>query len=164
MNLDSIEKLYVHELKDLWSAEHQFQNLSSQLNNNAADGDLDNAINGLREQSRSQLERIERIFDDLEYGPKGHKCKGMEGLVTEAKEVMGEADDPDVRDAAIASQLNRILHYEMAGYGVARALAEKMGRYADADVLDEVLGEKGTADRKVTRLAHRKLNFEALTS
>ncbi len=164
MKLDSLEKLYVHELKDLWSANKQVMDVLPQLNNAVADSDLDNRLNGLREQTRSQIERIETVFEGLEYGPQGHKCKGMEGLVTEAKDILNDCDDPDVCNAAVVSAVQRILHYFMAGYGVTRALAEKMGRYDDADMMQESLSMVSSEDTMLSRLAERKLNFRALVA
>lgn len=164
MKIDSMEKLIAHEMKDLWSASKQVLDLTSTLNKAASDTDLDNAINGIREQITEQVSRIETLFEDLEFGPQGHKCKGMEGLVNEAREFISDTENPDVRDAGVISQVQRILHYFIAGYGTTATLTEKAGRRKHTEVLQKSLDEIGDADKKLSRLAERKINFEALVA
>lgn len=164
MKLDTLEKLYVHELKDLWSANKQVLDLLPSLNNAVTDTDLDNRLNGLRVQTQTRVERIESIFEGLDFGPQGHKCEGMEGLVKETRGLVQDCEDKKVCAAGVIASVQRILHYFMAGYGTSRALAEKMSRYDDADVLQEDLSRIGAEDTALNRLAERKINFEALVS
>ncbi len=104
------------------------------------------------------------MFEDLDYEPGGHRCRGAEGLIAEASEVLARGLDDEVQDAALVSAAQRIEHYEMAGYGVARTYAEKLGRSEDADLLQKTLDEEGATDRRLTRLAERRLNFVAMTA
>lgn len=164
MKLDTLEKLYVHELKDLWSANKQVLALLPSLNGAVSDVDLDNRLNGLREQTEARVANIEKIFDGLDFGPQGHKCEGMEGLVKEARGLIGDCDDKKVCAAGVIASVQRMLHYFMAGYGTSRALAEKLGRYPDADVLQDDVSKIGAEDTALSRLADRKINFEALVA
>ncbi|MEQ9399917.1 MAG: DUF892 family protein [Longimicrobiales bacterium] len=164
MQLDTFDKLLAHELKDLWSAGTQLKAFLPTLTDAAQDADLIAHLNGLREQTEEQVERIESIADDTDFGARGHKCRGMEGLVTEAKEILSEANNPEIGNAAIISALQRMLHYQIAAYGVARTLLEKGSRYEHADTIQTSLGEVTVTDQKLTRLAERKINFEALMS
>jgi ferritin-like metal-binding protein YciE len=88
----------------------------------------------------------------------------MEGLLKEANELLKEDMPGEVLDAALIAAAQRVEHYEMAGYGTARSYAEKLGDMAAADLLQETLNEEGLADQKLTRLALRNINFEALTA
>jgi len=164
MKLDSLQKLYVHELKDLHSAESQILEALPRFIENAKDDDLRNAFRTHEKETRTHLERLGQIFENLDFEPGGHKCRGAEGLIAEASEVLERGLDDDVQDAALVSAAQRIEHYEIAGYGVARTYAEKLGRRSEADLLQKTLEEEGATDRHLTKLAERRLNFEALTA
>jgi ferritin-like metal-binding protein YciE len=162
MTLDSLEKLYVHELKDLYSAENQILEALPALIQSASDSGLVAALEHHRQETLKHVDRLERIFEGLEFEPGGHKCAGMEGLLGEGESVLEDTSDPSVRDAAIISGAQRVEHYEIAGYGTARAYAEKLGDYRAADLLQKSLNEEAMADQTLSRLAERKINFEAM--
>lgn len=164
MKIDSLEKLYVHELKDLHSAESQILDALPKMIKAASDDELKKALESHRTETEEHLNRIERLFQNLDFEPGGHKCKGIEGLLKEGDEVLAEAADDDVRNAAIISSCQRVEHYEMAAYGVARAFAGKLGRHDDAEVLTTTLEEEGHADRTLTGIAEQRINFAARTA
>lgn len=161
MNLDSLKKLYVHELKDLYSAENQLLETVPTLIEAAGDEELTTSLENQLDRTKTQIQRLEKIFGTLDFSPRGHRCRGMEGLITETREVLSDVEDQEVRDAAVAAMVQRLAHYQIAGYGTARAYAEKLGQYEAADLLRESLDEEGAADREMSRLAERRLNFEA---
>ncbi len=161
MKIDSLEKLYTHELKDLYSAENQILEVLPALIDAASDDRLRGALEAHREETQAHVKRIQNIFKNLDFEPGGHKCKGVEGLIVEAKGVLGEVTDPSVRNAAIIAGCQRIEHYEMAAYGVARAFASKLGRHDDVAVLTQTIEEEGAADRTLTRIAEHHINFTA---
>lgn len=161
MKLESLEKLYVHELKDLYSAETQVLEALPRLIEAATDEGLQKALRGHLEETRKQVSRLEQIFEGRDFSPRGQRCKGMEGLLEEGRDLISSDIDQDVRDAAIIAACQRVEHYEMAGYGTARAYAEKLGEYDAAELLTQSLEEEGAADRKLTELAERRINFEA---
>ncbi|MCA9261422.1 MAG: ferritin-like domain-containing protein [Planctomycetales bacterium] len=163
MKLDSLEKLYVHELKDLYSAENQLLDALPAMIEAASDVGLKEALQEHMEETRHQVERLEKVFAGLDFEPGGHKCAAMEGLIKEGKSLLSSEIEPHVLDAAIVAASQRIEHYEMAGYGVARTYAEKLGYQQAADLLQETLNEEGLANQKLTRLAERKLNFLAMS-
>ena len=162
MKLESLRKLYIHELKDLYSAENQILDALPKMIEATGDKDLRKALEKHGKQTEKQIKRLEKIFKGLDAKPGGHKCRGMEGLLKEASDILKADADPDVRDAGIVAASQRVEHYEMAGYGVARTFAEKLGDYKAADLLQETLNEEALADQTLTRLAERKLNFEAM--
>ncbi|MAT68786.1 MAG: hypothetical protein CMJ58_04615 [Planctomycetaceae bacterium] len=164
MNLDSLEKLYVHELKDLYSAESQLLDALPKMAEAAHDDTLKQAFESHLQETREHRSRLEQIFKSLEFQPGGHKCAAMEGLIKEGSELLEQETEPQVLDAALIAAAQRVEHYEMAGYGSACAYAEKLGKYDHADILQKTLDEEGAADRKLSRIAHRAVNFKALTA
>jgi ferritin-like metal-binding protein YciE len=163
MKLDSLEKLYVHELKDLYSAEKQLLEALPMMEKSATDKELKAAIADHLKQTKGHVARLEKIFSGLDYEPGGHKCSGMEGLIKEGEHFLEGEVESNVLDAAIVAAAQRIEHYEIAAYGTARAYAEKLGRQKEADYLQETLNEEGLCNQALTRLAERRLNFVAMT-
>lgn len=162
MKLESLKKLYLHELKDIYSAERQFEDALPRFMQAADREELTALLRDRRAHSSVRIDRIERIVDRTEFSPRGHKCKGMDGLLTEATELLEEDIDPEVRDAAIVASVQRASHYLMSAYGTARAFAEKLSQYEAADTLQKSLDEEGRLDRSLTTLAERSINFEAM--
>jgi ferritin-like metal-binding protein YciE len=162
MNLDSLTKLYAHELKDLYSAEKQLVEALPKMIAAASNKDLKKALKDHLTATRRQVQRLDKVFARTDYSPRGHKCEGMAGLVKEGAALLKEDSEPDVLDAAIIAAAQRVEHYEMAGYGTARTYAEKLGDYKAADLLQESLEEEAQADRLLSRLAERTINFQAM--
>lgn len=161
MSLDSLHDLYVDELKDLYNAENQLLKALPKMAKKAAAPELKAAFTEHLEVTRTQVGRLEQIFEALEVSPKGKKCKAMEGLVAEGAEVIGEGGEPAVVDAALIACAQRVEHYEMAGYGCVRTFAGLLG-YSEAEVLlQETLDEEKEADEKLNELAETVINVEA---
>ena len=161
MALDSLHDLFVDELKDLYSAENQLLKAIPKMAKKATSEELKAAFTEHLEVTQTQVERLEKIFEELDESPKGKKCKAMEGLVEEGAEVIKETGDPAVIDAALIACAQRVEHYEMAGYGCVRTFARLLG-YEDAEsLLQETLDEEAEADKKLTELADTAINIEA---
>lgn len=161
MPLDSLHDLYVDELKDLYNAESQLLKALPKMAKRASAAGLRAAFTEHLEVTRTQVGRLEQIFADLGESPKGKKCRAMEGLVEEGKEVIEEDGDPAVIDAALIACAQRVEHYEMAGYGCVRTFANLLGFADAAALLQETLDEEGEADKKLTELAETVVNVEA---
>jgi ferritin-like metal-binding protein YciE len=110
------------------------------------------------EETKNHVQRIEEIASQISASAKGKKCKGMEGLIEEGQEVMQEHFDENAKDAALIGAAQRVEHYEMAGYGSARAHAETLGYTRAAQLLQETLNEEKEADRKLTEIAESYVN------
>jgi ferritin-like metal-binding protein YciE len=162
MKIDSLEQLWLYELRDLWSAEQQILDSLPDVIEAVQDEDLKRAYEEHGKKTETHLRRLRKIFDALGAEPDGQTCKGMQGLLKEVDEVIDADVAEDVVDAALVAATQRVEHYEMAGYGVARAFAEMLGRRDEANLLQETLDEEGSADLTLTRLAERRLNAEAL--
>lgn len=162
MKLTNLEKLYIHELKDLYSAEKQIYEALPEMEKAATDADLKKAFKDHRTETKSHLTRLEKIFEALPAKPGGEKCEGAQGLIKEGKSFIQADGNNAVRDAALISAAQRVEHYEIAGYGTLVAMAQKLGKHDQADLLRETLEEEGLTDRKLTHLAEKSINFQAL--
>ena len=161
MALNSLHDLYVNELKDLYSAETQLLKALPKMAKAADSDELRAAIEDHLEVTKGQVDRLDKIFKGLDSSPKGKKCKAMEGLIEEGKEIMEENGAPAVVDAALIAAAQRVEHYEMAGYGCVRTFANLLGYEQAAALLQETLDEEGEADKKLTELAETVINVEA---
>ena len=161
MALDSLKDLYVEELRDLYNAETQLLKALPQMAKVASAPELKSAFTEHLAITKNQLVRLDTIFTELSLSPKGKKCKAMEGLIAEAKEILQEDGNPAVIDAALIASAQRVEHYEIAGYGCVRTFARLLG-FADAEkLLQETLDEEGEADKKLTDLADTIINVQA---
>ena len=161
MNIDSFKKLYVHELKDLYNAENQLLKALPKMAQRASSDSLKHAFQEHLEETKGHVNRLQKIFDGLDYAPSGETCAAMEGLIKEGEEVMESVDDDELLDAALIAAAQRIEHYEMAGYGTARAYAEQLGEKEAARILQETLDEEGAANKKLNKLATSRINARA---
>lgn len=160
MSVDTIDRLFVEELKDLYSAEHQITKALPKMAKASTSGELRKAFEHHLEETRGQIQRLEQIFSLLDKSPKGKTCAGMKGLLEEGSEMLGETEEGAVRDAAMVSAAQRVEHYEMAGYGSVRTYAEILGKTEIAQLLQETLEEEKAADKKLTEVAKR-VNVQA---
>ena len=161
MALDSLNDLYVEELKDLYNAENQLLKALPKMVKAATHPELKNAFTEHLRVTQGQVVRLEKIFSALGESPKGKKCKAMEGLIAEAAEVIAEEGEDSVKDAALIASAQRVEHYEMAGYGCVRTFAKLLGEYDAASLLQATLDEEGEADHALTELAESVINVEA---
>jgi ferritin-like metal-binding protein YciE len=162
LELDSMRKLYVDLLKDLYNAEDQLVEALPQMAKGASSPDLRQGFETHLDQTRGQKKRLEQIFSRLTYSPGGKKCVGMEGLIKEGEEILKEEMEPSVKDAALITAAQKVEHYEMAGYGTARTFAEILGEANDARLLQETLDEEKATDEQLTRIAETHINRQAL--
>jgi ferritin-like metal-binding protein YciE len=162
--LKNLETLYLHELKDLYDAEHQITEALPKMAKKASDDGLKSAFREHLEETRGQIRRLEQVFEMLGEKPKRETCKAMKGLIAEGEEVIKAKGDSDVVDAALIGAAQRVEHYEMAGYGTVRALARELGHQDQARLLKESLDEEKAADTKLNELAKSRVNRQAVTA
>jgi ferritin-like metal-binding protein YciE len=160
MKLGSLHDLYVEELKDLYNAENQLLKALPKMAKAASSPGLSTAFQDHLEETRGQVERLEKIVKKLRVGPKGKRCKAMEGLIEEGKELIEENGEPAVLDAALIATAQKVEHYEIAGYGTVRTYAELLGFDEAADLLRQTLDEESATDEKLRELA-RGINVAA---
>ena len=161
MELDTLRDLYIDELKDLYSAEAQLVKALPRMVKAASHPELKRAFETHLRQTERQVERLDRVFQELGVSPRGKKCVGMQGLIEEAQELIREKPDPDVLDAGLISKAQHVEHYEIAGYGTVRTYARQLGEERQAALLQQTLDEEGQTDKLLSELAERSINIEA---
>ncbi len=161
MEIDSLQKLYEDELKDLHSAERQIIQALPRMIKAASHEQLKAALQEHLEVTKEHLARLDRIFEKLGKKGTGKKCKGMEGVIADGKELLEEDVTDEVLDAGIIAAAQHVEHYEMAGYGTVRTYAELLGEKEAAKLLQQTLEEEKEADAKLTQLAESTINVEA---
>ena len=160
MTKDSLRQLYVDELKDLFSAEKQLTKALPKMAKAASSEELRQGFTEHLEQTKGHVQRLEEIFSQLNAKAGGKKCMGMEGLVKEGAEIMGEDFADEVMDAALISAAQRVEHYEIAAYGTVVAYANLVGETEQAELLQETLQEEKETDQKLTQLSEQ-INVQA---
>jgi ferritin-like metal-binding protein YciE len=161
MKLESLHELYIHELHDLYSAEEQIIKALPKMIQSAESSELRSALQTHLEETRGHVTRLEEVFRMHNEDVKGEKCKGMEGIINEGKDVVKHKENPSVRDTGIIAGAQKVEHYEIAGYGSVRTWAAQMGHVVAAELLQRTLDEEKQADKILTQLAH-SLNVQAV--
>ena len=161
MELESLRDLYIHELKDLYSAEKQMIRNMPKMVRAAKNKQLSSAFQQHLDQTKRQAERLEQLLTSHNENTRGPKCEGMAGVLREGDEMVSESAEDEVRDAGLIAAAQRAEHYEIAGYGCARTYAELLGDKRGAKVLDSILREEAATDVKLTKLARSVINVKA---
>jgi ferritin-like metal-binding protein YciE len=160
MEMESLQDLFVEELKDLYSAENQILKAGPKVSKAIENEDLKAAIDEHLRITEKQVDRLERIFKKLGEKPTGKKCHGMEGLLEENKELLGEDAEQDVLEAGLIVGQQKVEHYEIAGYGSVVTFAKLLGDDEAAQLLAQSLEEEKQADQMLTQIAEQ-INVQA---
>ena len=163
MSLDSLEKLFIEELKDIYNAEKQLTRALPRMAKAAESPALAQAFTNHLKETEGQIQRLERVFKELGQAVRGKKCKAMEGLIEEGKELMEEESEPQVLDAALIGAAQKVEHYEIAAYGCLSTYAELLGYSEAAQLLRQNLQEEEATDKKLNQLAEGGINEQAAT-
>ncbi len=161
MELQTLSDLYVHELKDLYSAEKQIIKALPKMVKAASNDQLKAGFQQHLEETKEQAARLEKLLKNHDETTRGPKCKGMEGVLKEGEEMIEEEADDEVRDAGLIAAAQRVEHYEIAGYGCARTYAELLDDKEGARLLQQTLDEEAATDKKLTKLAKSTINVAA---
>ncbi|HLY98057.1 MAG TPA: ferritin-like domain-containing protein [Candidatus Angelobacter sp.] len=161
MKLESLQELFVEELQDLFSAEKMILKALPQMVETATSPELKKGFEQHLAQTRNQVQRLNQIFDAIpEVDRDGKKCKGMEGIIKDAKELIDSDTEPEVMDAGLIAGAQRVEHYEIAGYGTVANYAQLLGHNEWVQLLRQTLDEEKETDAKLTQLA-TSINLEA---
>jgi ferritin-like metal-binding protein YciE len=161
MKLNSMQDLLVAELQDLLSAERQIAQTFPKVLSAVSHAPLRQQLESHLQETREQEQRLERCFKQLGVTPQPARSHGMVGLISTWMEVQSAESHEDIKDAAIISCLQHIEHYEIAGYGCARAVAEELRQSEVAGLLAQTLQEEERFDRQLTDLAKTLINRDA---
>lgn len=158
--MDNLNELFMHELKDIYDAEHQLATALPMMAAAATAFELREAFHDHLQQTNHHIERLNQVFQMMGASPERKTCDGMKGLIKESEKVMEEKMASDVRDAALIASAQRAEHYEIAGYGTLRTYARVLGHNNAAELLQQTLDEEAATDEKLTVLAG-KVNHAA---
>lgn len=161
MKTDSLKDLLVDELRDTLSAENQIARALPKMAEAAHSPQLKAAFEEHLKQTRQHVDRLKQVFEKLGKAARSKHCDGMEGLLSEGKDLMDEDIEPEVLDAALIGAAQKVEHYEIAAYGTMRTYANVLGLKDVADLLQQTLDEEGDTDKKLTKLAEGGINVEA---
>jgi ferritin-like metal-binding protein YciE len=151
--ITNLEQLYHNQIRDLYSAETQLLGMLPQMAAHATCRELRDAFKDRLQETHTHCARLGKISERHGITHDSVACEAMKGLLLETKKHLTETVPGDVRDAVLIASGNRIEHYEIAGYGVAKAFANCLGFDEDADLLNETLQEEGDADAAITKIA-----------
>jgi ferritin-like metal-binding protein YciE len=153
MQMQSLNDVLADQLADLLSAERQLVTALPGVARAASSPQLKEALETHLEETKQHVARLEEIFSRTSMPRLEEHCEGMEGLIREGEEIAHATGNPAAKDAALIAAAQRIEHYEIAGYGSARALAAELDLSEATGLLDETLDEEGKADKLLTKIA-----------
>jgi ferritin-like metal-binding protein YciE len=163
MKLDSLHKLFVEELRDVYNAENQLLKALPKMAKSASSEELKQAFEDHLQETNEHVERLEEIFKGLDEKAKGKTCHAMKGLIEEGSEILQENGEESVLDAGIIAAAQKVEHYEIATYGTLRTWANLLGEDDAAELLQQTLDEEGDTDKRLNDLAEDIVNPEALS-
>jgi ferritin-like metal-binding protein YciE len=162
VKIQKLSDLFLHTLQDIYYAEKHIVKALPKMIKNSDSDELSKAFEHHLAQTEEHVTRLEQVFQMVDQKPKASKCPAIDGILDEAKELMGEIKDPDTRDAAMIAAAQAVEHYEITRYGTLVAWANLLGLDRAAKVLDKTLKEEHAADSKLTKIAESHLNAEAV--
>lgn len=163
MQMRNLQDAMMEELQDIFHAEKQIAQALPKMADRATDSRLKEAFKEHLEQTRGQIDRLEKTFEAFGSEPKGKRCEGIEGILEEGEEFLGDDGiDPEVRDALLIASAQKVEHYEIASYGTLCAWAKMLENNDASDLLMQTLNEEKETDDKLTRLATERVNKEAM--
>ncbi|MBE7619740.1 ferritin-like domain-containing protein [Gluconacetobacter entanii] len=159
--IKTLDDLFVHTLQDIYYAENQIVRTLPTMAEEATEPELKAAFQHHLTETQEHVRRLEQVFQMHGQPVKGVTCQAMDGILSEAKDIISDCDDPEVRDAAMLSAAQAVEHYEITRYGSLIAYARQLGRSDCASVLEQTLEEEKSADQKLTRIAGMSVNQHA---
>jgi len=161
MKIESMRDLFFEQIQDLYDAEQRLTKALPEMAEASASSELRGTFESHLTETKGQIARLERIFEELGESPKTTTCDAMKGLIKESDSMVSDIDKSSLRDAGLIATANRVEHYEIAAYGSVRAFAQILGMERAASLLDQTLNEEKAADQKLTRIAEKLINEEA---
>lgn len=160
--IKTLDDLFVHTLQDIYYAEQQITKALPKMIAKVTDPQLKQAFQTHLAETRNHVSRVEQVFQMHGESPKAVTCPAIDGIISEANEIMGDASDPEVLDAAALASAQAVEHYEITRYGTLAAWARQLGRNDCASVLEQNLNDEKAADQKLTAIAEARVNRVAV--
>jgi ferritin-like metal-binding protein YciE len=157
-DLKTLEDLFMHGLKDIYYAENQIVKNLPKMIEAASDAELKKALKAHLVETENQVARLEQAFEALGEDPRGTRCPGIDGILTEGDEVLGDVDGRTVTNAAVVAAAQSVEHYEITRYGTLIAWATELGKDDVVPYLERNLREEKAADKKLSAIAEARVN------
>jgi ferritin-like metal-binding protein YciE len=161
MKIETMRDLFLEQIQDLYDAEQRLTNALPKMAEASTSPELRRAFESHLTETRGQVTRLERIFQEMGQEPKATTCDAMKGLIKEGDSMASDIDQSPLRDAGLIAAANRVEHYEIAAYGSARSFAHILGMDPAVSLLEATLTEEKAADQKLTRIAESMVNEQA---
>ena len=161
MKLNNLRDLFLDQLRDLYSAETQLLKAIPKMSQKATDPKLKESFDQHLKETHGQIEKLDKVFGIFGEKSSGHRCKAMAGIIEETEELMGYQAPPEVMDAGLIAEAQRVEHYEIAGYGTLKALSAQLGESQATSLLESILRQEKMTDRKLTQSAESSVNPKA---
>jgi ferritin-like metal-binding protein YciE len=157
-DLKTLEDLFMHALKDIYYAENQIVKNLPQMIEAATDGELKKGLKQHLVETETQVMRLEQVFELLGETPKGTRCPGIDGILTEGSNLLSDVDGRTVTNAAVVASAQAVEHYEITRYGTLIAWAQELGKDKVVPLFERNLREEKAADKKLTAIAEARVN------
>jgi ferritin-like metal-binding protein YciE len=159
--IKDLDDLFIHTLQDIYYAEQQITKALPNMIEKTRNPALRQGFESHLRETENQVIRLEQVFGALGEPVKGTTCDAIDGIIKEAKSIISDVEDESVRDVALASSAQAVEHYEISRYGTLIALAHQLGHAQIVPHLQATLDEEKAADRKLTEIAHERVNRKA---
>jgi ferritin-like metal-binding protein YciE len=157
-DLKSLEDLLLHGLKDIYYVENQIVENLPKMIDAATDAELKRGLKDHLKETKIQVERLNQVFELLGEEPKGKRCPGIDGILSEGDELLGNVEGRIATNAAIVAAAQSVEHYEITRYGTLIAWAEEIGKEDIIPLLRRNLREEKAADKKLSAVAEGRVN------
>lgn len=161
MAMKTLDDLFVHMLRDMYYAEKQILKNLPKMARKADSQDLRQAFEMHQSETEEHVDTLEKVFELCDLKPRGVTCDAIEGILSEAKEIMSETEDANARDAGMIAAAQAVEHYEITRYGTLISWANQLKKKDVASLLEKTLEQEKATDKKLTDLAEKTLNREA---
>jgi ferritin-like metal-binding protein YciE len=159
--MEKFSELFEETLKDIYYAEKAILKALPKMAKKSSSSKLEAAFTKHQKETERQVERLDEVFKIIGKRASGKDCPAIDGIIEEAEELMKEAKDDTIRDAAMLAAAQAVEHYEISRYGTLIAWADKLDMSDAAELLHETLEEEKLTDQKLTELAESEINVEA---
>jgi ferritin-like metal-binding protein YciE len=160
--IKTLNDLFVHTLQDVYYAEQKITKALPKMIDKVTEPQLKQAFQTHLAETKNHVRRLEQVFQMHGEPVKAVTCPAIDGIVDEAEEIMSDASDPEVLDAAALASAQAVEHYEITRYGTLIAWARQLGRNDCAGVLQQTLQEEKEADLILTEIAESRVNRVAV--
>ena len=149
----NLRHLLEEQARDLYNAETKYAEFLTRMRLSSTDSDLAKSFDHVKEATTKNIETLRSICGELGVPPTGVKCEAMAGLLREAQETDTEYAHGSLKDAALIANAQRIAHYEIAGFGTARAFAKRLDLDSVSEKFEDMAEQSGDIDKNFTTIA-----------